>query len=165
MWNTPTKTRITAHQTKLGVRCERGLRPCAKICRTFKSGRMTWWIIQSVIVWIVMVYIMGFIRWRAMPSSRTRVKRRGDFTRRTLNTYKPCYASIHAKDNEIHSHSCPVKCLTLVSNERENEKKDEFQTNSHGAKRGKCSHGCVCRDRVILIRQNSPHHRGVGDSS
>ena len=111
------KTRITVHQTKLGVRCERGLQPCAKNFRTFEGGRMTWWIIQSVIIVWITVYIMGFVRWRAMPSSRTRTKRRGDFTRKTLNTYKACYTSIHAKDNEIHSHSCLVKCHTLVSNE------------------------------------------------
>jgi hypothetical protein len=42
------------NQTKLGVRCERGLQPCAKIFRTFKGDRMTLWIIQSVIiVWIM----------------------------------------------------------------------------------------------------------------
>jgi hypothetical protein len=80
------------------------------------------------------------------PDSRTRAKRHGDFTRKTLNTHKPCYTRIQAKDNEIHSHCCLIKCHTLVSDEAKTKRRIRFQTNSHGAKRGKCSHGCVCRE-------------------
>jgi len=154
IWNTYTKTRITAHQTKLGVKCERGLQSCAKFFRTFKGGRMTLWIIQSVIIVWIMVYIVGFVRWRTMPfiqdTSQTtrRLHKKNPWIHISLaiQAYKwrtTKYTHIVALSNH--------ECHTLVSDE--DEKKFHSKPFSRGKTGQMLPRVRLQRNIVMSIRQ------------
>jgi len=171
IWNTYTKTRITAHQTKLGVKCERS----SIMCKIFQDFQR--W--QNDIVDNTERHNSvdnGLYRGvRPMEDNALHTGHEPNDTatsqEKPLNTHKPCYTSIQVKDHEIHSHRCLIESWMPHTRIGRGRKEIPFQTiltgqnganaptgafaekYSHVHPSGAIDHLIVCITNLVLLSE------------